>query len=1029
MAAGPFSVIQRGRGEKRGFGEPDPAALSSEAVGPLFEGIEFRDPVGARKNIRSLEPQLPEMGLETLELLIRQVPDPDSALNHLERYAKICGQPLRQLFFPASRLQAALTIFSHSHFLAETLYRYPELLEWTLGEEKLYRVLSRDEFRSDLGWLDASLSDEDVARTLGRFKRMHVLRIALRDLLGLATLAEVTLELSNLADAVLQGAQEQVQQQLLRRFGRPLAPAETGPIECEFAVLALGKLGALELNYSSDIDLMFLYTDDGETAGPIRVSNRDFVTQLAHRLTSVLSHRTVEGSCYRIDLRLRPEGSMGELVLPLQSMMQYYHGRARDWELQMLIKARPAAGSPRLGNGFLKMVEDLIYRTTTDFSTVERMAQTRDRIRRDLGLRAKAGLNVKLARGGIRDIEFLVQCMQRLYGGRDRWVRSGGTLYALHRLRDKGYLSTPDYSKLNAAYVYLRALEHRLQLEHDRQTHTIPDKEEAQMLLSRRMHGEASPQSTGPRLLGQVKAHLTDVTEIYDRVIGAQEPSGGVALSPEPELPEGEDPIERHAAHSWRSQLRHIDKHHPDLAGTISSLPIRWGSHHFEHFINKVVSMPALLAEFERQPRLMSCVGDLIEYSPFLAEHLIRHPSDVQYLKTVANAAGDPAPGDEAGSEGGRAREKGSNRPPAPSELAGLAERDQPLPEKSATLRRYYRRRMLQILGESIHQRHPIFSTLQETSDLADEVIATAYEISVQEVCRRSKQSRPDHHLHVIALGRLGMREFDLGSDADLVFALPDDAVGEKPFWTSVVERLINVISSYTQEGVIFTVDTRLRPMGRDSELVQTESSFKRYFSKKAEAWEGIAYMKARAVAGDLPRGTKFLSELQEVDWRRYGTSGNLGPMLVKMRRKLEEEQGPTHPFKAGTGGYYDIDFILLYLRLRDAGLFFPALNTPQRIEVLRTTGSLTMSQAEALARLAVFFRSLDHGIRVSSAAANKIPTSRSQRETVTELLERWSGIGAGEKPLADLVAQARTETRQLFSRIFAEAERSTDAG
>ena len=993
---------------------------------PLFEGIAFRDAAGARKNIRSLEPHLPENGLDTLERLMRQVPDPDSALNHLERYGKTSGQPLRELFSPVSRLRAALAIFSHSHFLAETLYRHPELLEWGLGEEKLYRVLSREEIRSDLGWLDATLGEAEVARTLGRFKRMHVLRIALRDLLGLATLAEVTLELSNLADAILQGAQEQLQQQLSQRFGRPLGPPETGPIECEFAVIALGKLGALELNYSSDIDLMFLYTRDGETAGPIRVTNRDFATQLAHRLTSALSRPTVEGSCYRVDLRLRPEGSSGELVLPLKSMMQYYHDRARDWELQMLIKARPAAGSSQLGHSFLKLVEHLIYQTTTDFSTVERMAQTRDRMRRDLGLRGKSGLNVKLARGGIRDVEFLVQCMQRLYGGRDSWVRSGGTLYALHRLRDKGYLATPDYSKLTTAYQYLRALEHRLQLEHDRQTHTIPHKEEAQMLLSRRMHGEASSWDVGPGLLGRVKSHLTDVTEIYDRVIGAQKPTGTLPISAA-ELPEADEHVEKRAAHSWRSQLRYVEKHLPDLAAIISTLPIRWGSHHFEHFINKVISMPTLLAEFEEQPRLMSCVGDLIEHSPFLGEHLIRHPFDVGYLKTIASVASESATADGAGSGVGRGTEKGSSEPQDPSELADLPQSDQPLLEKSESLRRYYRRRMLQILGESIHNRHPIFSTLQRTSDLADEVIGVAYEISVQEVCRSSQQSRPDHHLHVIALGRLGMREFDLGSDADLVFALPDDAATEKPFWTSVVERMINVISSYTQEGVIFTVDTRLRPMGRDGELVQTESSFKRYFAERAEAWEGIAYMKARAVAGDPQRGTRFLSELQEVDWRRYGTSSDLGPMLVTMRRKLEEEQGRTHPFKAGAGGYYDIDFILMHLRLRDAGLFFPSLNTPERIEVLRTTRSLTAGQADTLAKLAIFFRSLDHGIRVSTGPTNRIPTSRSQRELVTELLRRWSGVQPNEKPLADVVTQVRTETRQLFSEVFAEADQPAD--
>jgi glutamate-ammonia-ligase adenylyltransferase len=436
-----------------------------DLAGEILNSVDFRQPGLARRNLDAVLPSLPVGGAALLKLLLPQVADPDRALNCFERYASHSNASLRSLFSSASRVHAAMAVFAHSNFLAETLFRHPQTLDWAMDESKLYRVLSTGEIRSDLGWLPTAAGDDEVALILARFKRMHILRIALRDLLGMATLAEVTLEISNLADAILQGAREHAQQQLAARFGRPLCLSPEGtPLECEFVVLALGKLGGRELNYSSDIDLLFVYTADGETSGPLRISTRAFAVELANRLTQLLSRLTPEGSCYRVDLRLRPEGSVGEVVAALRQAVQYYHQRARDWELQMLIKARPAAGSLKLGRTFLEAIGPLIYQTSTEFSTIERVSETRDRIQQKLRRRARPSLNIKLTRGGIRDVEFLVQCMQRLYGGQDPWVRSGGTLFALHRLRDKGYLSMPDYARLNAAYQYLRALEHRLQL-------------------------------------------------------------------------------------------------------------------------------------------------------------------------------------------------------------------------------------------------------------------------------------------------------------------------------------------------------------------------------------------------------------------------------------------------------------------------------------------------------------------------------------------------------------------------------------
>jgi glutamate-ammonia-ligase adenylyltransferase len=278
----------------------------------------------------------------------------------------------------------------------------------------------------------------------------------------------------------------------------------------------------------------------------------------------------------------------------------------------------------------------------------------------------------------------------------------------------------------------------------------------------------------------------------------------------------------------------------------------------------------------------------------------------------------------------------------------------------------------------------------------------------------------PPHALRVIALGRLGMREFDLASDADLVFVLPDEAAADKAWWTDVVNRIIEIISSYTVEGLIFSVDARLRPMGRDGELVQTESAYKKYFRDRAQAWEAITYMKSRAVAGDRQGGTAFLTELQDVDWRRYGMSGDLGRLLLDMRNKLEREQGAQRPIKAGAGGYYDVDFILMYLRLRDAGIFFESLTTPERIEVIRSTLRLTPKQAAQLHEIAVFFRALDHAIRVSTGhSASTIPTSLSKQEILAELIGRWSTLRPAAQPLPSFVQQVRQTTRNLFLKIF----------
>jgi glutamate-ammonia-ligase adenylyltransferase len=264
------------------------------------------------------------------------------------------------------------------------------------------------------------------------------------------------------------------------------------------------------------------------------------------------------------------------------------------------------------------------------------------------------------------------------------------------------------------------------------------------------------------------------------------------------------------------------------------------------------------------------------------------------------------------------------------------------------------------------------------------------------------------------------MQEFDLGSDADLIFILPDADLPELHFWTRVAEKLVSLLGSYTGDGTMFAVDTRLVPNGKGGALVQSEAAFRDYFAQKAEAWEGIAYMKSRAVAGDVERATAFLAELQKIDWRRYGQSGRSRKELRLMRDRIEREHGESSPLKNAAGGYYDIDFALMYLRLKSAGIFFKVLNTPARIEVIEQMGHLEHNDAQFLSDAATFYRAVDHGLRlISGHTEGDLPQSEQTLETLTQLMKRWVPEHLSDQPLHLELLQIRERTRHVFDRLF----------
>jgi glutamate-ammonia-ligase adenylyltransferase len=306
-------------------------------------------------------------------------------------------------------------------------------------------------------------------------------------------LVGITEELSNLADIALGTAFDMCRSDLVRRHGDPKSAGEPGrKCECPFVILGMGKLGGRELNFSSDIDLIFVYEEHGETAGADGgsagcLSNQEFFRKLGEMLVRGMSEASADGHLYRVDLRLRPEGRSGAIAASLRSCEVYYESWGQAWERQALIKARPVAGSLALGESFLRMVAPFVYRQSLDLTALDEIRAMKDRINLSVAQDQRARRNVKLGYGGIREIEFLVQGIQLLHGGKNSWVREPNTLRALHRLASQTVLADPDYEALVRAYTFLRRLEHRLQIIHDRQTHTLPDDAQEIQSLGRRM--------------------------------------------------------------------------------------------------------------------------------------------------------------------------------------------------------------------------------------------------------------------------------------------------------------------------------------------------------------------------------------------------------------------------------------------------------------------------------------------------------------------------------------------------------------
>jgi [glutamine synthetase] adenylyltransferase / [glutamine synthetase]-adenylyl-L-tyrosine phosphorylase len=453
---------------------------SPKEAEPKLRALGFEDGKGAIKNLELLSTGSLRDKLDMVLDTAISSPSPDGALNNLETIVKEIPAPLFSEFLSDDKnLQRLMTVCGSSPFLSGILARNPVFFKGLFSGGALFHTKVESDFRSELTALTAEVKDfAAMAKTLRLYKQKEFLRLGSRDLLGLSSVEELTGELSDLASASLSSAIDFSLRELKGKWGRPLYAGTDGSIkEAGFAVIGLGKLGGRELNFSSDIDIIYIYSSDkGETEGGklAGISLHEFFVKLSHEVNKLISSVTEDGFVFRIDLDLRPDGRSGDMANSLRSLEVYYESWGQTWERSAMIKARPVAGDPALGKAFLDMIRPFVFRRYLDFGSIEEIKSMKERIDLSLLRRNPDTVDVKLGQGGIREIEFFCQALQLINGGKDPDVREKKTLKAIERLFQKRHINEVEAGVLKEGYVFLRRLEHRIQIVEGRQSQAIP---------------------------------------------------------------------------------------------------------------------------------------------------------------------------------------------------------------------------------------------------------------------------------------------------------------------------------------------------------------------------------------------------------------------------------------------------------------------------------------------------------------------------------------------------------------------------
>jgi glutamate-ammonia-ligase adenylyltransferase len=968
-------------------------------------GIPFQDPEGAKLSLADALSHVSPVLAAALPALLAESPDPDSALLLFGRLVSESSEEVVRLLDRHNALaHYAIVVFGHSRFLSETLLQNTDLLQSLLREKNLDRSFSSEEFHESLARFRSRSFETDASMLLARFKRREYVRIMLRDVLKIAPLAETTAEISALTDVLIEAALREADSALQNRYGAPRhLDAEGRLVNTSFAILSMGKLGGNELNYSSDVDLLYLF-EDGQEPPEAAISNHEYFIRLAQQVTEILSRITREGPVFRIDLRLRPQGSGGELAISLFNAVHYYGLAAHDWERQALIKVRHSAGETSLSREFIRRVQPEVYTEQINFAAIKTALVAREKMQLRGHPSAVAeipaqSVNVKIDRGGIRDIEFLVQCLQRVYGGAEPWLRSGGTLFSLQKLHDKLHISGKEFHDLTSAYEFLRHLEHRLQLRQGQQTHRLPATEHELHILQRSMEGYAPGEYSVAALPMIVQRRMAVVAEIYQRVIYQQQTlTNGAAREPHFQLRSSAEPGT--SDQSMQQILQRLAADAPALYEIAVSPDLSPSARkNFFRFLSSAFTSSQRYAAVLRDPGEVKRSLALFDASDYLTDILVRHPEE------IATVAGLSESQVRVGSGYLFESSLGQGRAAADPVFAYVASSSASYSEKLALLRQHFRHRVFTVGARDITEPRGVYESLGAITAAAEDAIAAAFGIA----------GHP-RGLAILALGRLGSGELDILSDADLLFVCDEDRDRER--LRKPVEQIMQSLAAYTRDGMAFPVDMRLRPRGGEGELLVTPAQLVSYFQQEAQGWEALTYTKLRFLTGSQRLGDRAVDASKEL-FSRYAGDESFLPGVRGMRAKLELIDSSENNLKTSPGAIYDIDFLSAYLLVKHD---IPHKQGSLRDRLWRCAAAdaLDKSDAATLDHAAELLRTVQHVARLAVGRAvrwlPKIDHARQVTEKVTARILRRDFPNGLETELLQTMESVRKTYERVMS-------------
>ena len=828
---------------------------------------------------------------------------------------------------------ALLHLFAVSSICAARIVQNPELLVWLSQPEVCRQGRDHIEMANDL----YRMAGTDVAvnnfRILRRWKNKEMTRIASRELANAAVLEETTAELSQLAEICVREVFAHWNAKLRESSGSPAA---------DFAILALGKLGGRELNHSSDVDLIFLYSEEGELSA--RLSYHQWFNRLAERILETFSTRDPEGALFRIDLRLRPEGSVGPLARSLESMENYYAGFGETWERIALIKARRIAGSRELAYEFLRQHQPFVYPRSPTPDLLDEIAKIKRRIEREAMGTDKLDRDVKLGRGGIREIEFVVQTLQFIHGGRHAFLQETSTMKALHALAQLELIPREEVVDLDRAYRFLRQVEHRLQIEAEQQTHTVPGDPVALKRLARSLGFDSANEFSAA-----LKKTMQNVRSIFDRIILSAPTEGTL-----PDLKLFKD--QRSAARSLADLLKptsasHVAPRTKQIFGKLRPALLDQMAktadpdvvlNQFVRFVEAYGLRGLFFELLATNPTLLELVIKTLDASRFAGDLLIRRP---QLLEEVT-------------------RDKSFNRPRSIAEHCARLESFGSSMTNLDPIRAYRQRQLLRIMMRDVLGVAEAPVIFAELSELAEACLTFTNKLLGGE------------NVTIVALGKFGGGELNYGADLDLLFVGDD---------TRSAQNLVMAMMQPSAEGMIASLDARLRPDGEKGPLVAPLAAYESYYRDRAHLWEIHALTRARPISGPLQDA--YLEIVQRI-WRDVGTRPDLFAKIDNMLERIRRERGSGSDFldfKTGSGGMIEAEFLVQALQMR-AGIW--ESNWQRALRGLRENKIVSVRDATSATQSYELLRHTETALRrFENKNISKLPAAPQEQEKLAKRL------------------------------------------